>query len=363
MAFDLQQFLGKIFGQQPQAGGNMLANPAQAQQPNQLLAAQAQPAPAMASPQPQQPSGGGFMDKLNRFQESDMSGRLNDMFTGWAMGGTPNESLGRGAMMVQQGNQTRKGKQAQNQTVEWLKTQGMGDGEAKLMAGSPPALNEFLKSRMGGEAKPLEINGQLIDPNTYEVIGDFRTKDNNEIKPTSSIQEYQFAVNQGYKGTFPDYEKEMKKAGASNVNVGFNASEATAAAFADRATNAEKVLSETQSEGTNVGNRALSSLPFGAGNMLVDENYQLFDQAKRDFVNAILRKESGAVISPSEFQNADVQYFPQPGDSDAVIKQKAANRKTAIGGLNRAAGPSYAPPGIAPPTEAGAVDYTDYFKQ
>lgn len=185
MAFDIQQFLGKIFGQQPQAGGNMLANPAQAQQPNQLMAAQAQPAPTMAPPQPQQPSGGGFLDKLSRFQESDMSGRLNDMFTGWAMGGTPNESLGRGALMVSQGNQTRKGKQAQNQTVEWLKSQGMGDGEAKLMAGSPPALNEFLKSRMGGAAKPLEINGQLVDPQTYQVLGDFRTKDTDQSKPIS----------------------------------------------------------------------------------------------------------------------------------------------------------------------------------
>lgn len=39
---------------------------------------------------------------------------------------------------------------------------------------------------------------------------------------------------------------------------------------------------------------------------------QKFEQAKRNFVNAVLRNESGAVIADSEFKNADKQYFPQP---------------------------------------------------
>lgn len=55
---------------------------------------------------------------------------------------------------------------------------------------------------------------------------------------------------------------------------------------------------------------------------------QQYEQAKRNFVNAVLRRESGAVISPSEFENADKQYFPQPGDSAAVVSQKKQNRDT-----------------------------------
>lgn len=39
---------------------------------------------------------------------------------------------------------------------------------------------------------------------------------------------------------------------------------------------------------------------------------QKFEQAKRNFVNSVLRNESGAVIAESEFKNADKQYFPQP---------------------------------------------------
>lgn len=62
-------------------------------------------------------------------------------------------------------------------------------------------------------------------------------------------------------------------------------------------------------------------------------------QAQRNFVNAVLRRESGAVISDEEFANAAQQYFPQPGDSPAVVAQKAQNRMTAIAGVRRASGP------------------------
>lgn len=70
-----------------------------------------------------------------------------------------------------------------------------------------------------------------------------------------------------------------------------------------------------------------------------DEQQQT-DQARRDFVNAVLRIESGAVINPDEFNNAQKQYFPQPGDSEAVIKQKRANRQSAIEGLSVMSGPA-----------------------
>lgn len=76
-------------------------------------------------------------------------------------------------------------------------------------------------------------------------------------------------------------------------------------------------------------------------NLALTPEDQQVEQAQRDFINAILRRESGAVISPSEFDNARKQYFPQPGDKPEVIKQKAKNRETAINALARAAGSKY----------------------
>lgn len=56
---------------------------------------------------------------------------------------------------------------------------------------------------------------------------------------------------------------------------------------------------------------------------------QRVEQARRDFINAVLRRESGAVISPQEFANAERQYFPQPGDAKDVLAQKRRNRQIA----------------------------------
>lgn len=75
-----------------------------------------------------------------------------------------------------------------------------------------------------------------------------------------------------------------------------------------------------------------------APNFLKSSEGQMMEQAQRDFVNAVLRRESGAAISPGEFDNAGLQYFPQPGDKPEVIAQKAANRKIALEGLVKSSG-------------------------
>jgi hypothetical protein len=167
-------------------------------------------------------------------------------------------------------------------------------------------------------------------------------------KPTSSMQEYQYAVSQGYKGTFQQYETDMKKAGATNID--FNANQGNAAGFADRMASANAIISDPKIEAAmlDLVKKGAAGIPV-AGNFLVGPEFQQAEQAKRDFVNAILRRESGAVISPSEFENANQQYFPQPGDSPEVIAQKAANRQIAIEGVQRAAGPNYAAPSLTPP--------------
>jgi hypothetical protein len=72
--------------------------------------------------------------------------------------------------------------------------------------------------------------------------------------------------------------------------------------------------------------------------MALSANSQKAEQAQRNFVNAVLRQESGAAIADTEFANAKKQYFPQPGDGPDVIAQKAANRKTVIAGFRNNAG-------------------------
>lgn len=128
--------------------------------------------------------------------------------------------------------------------------------------------------------------------------------------------------------------------------------QSNSASFADRAAMANKTLSQVeQGAGTSVVQRGLNAVP--GGNFMVSPQFQQFDQAKRDFVNAVLRKESGAAISESEFNNAEKQYFAQPGDSPQVITQKRQNRALVIDGLARGAGAGYHLASPQAPTGSG----------
>lgn len=137
--------------------------------------------------------------------------------------------------------------------------------------------------------------------------------------------------------TGPKYSEDMRKAGG----------------FASRASAADQIIGQTDvtAAGQNLSSNLAAGIPI-AGNYMVPKEFQQFDQAQRDFVNAVLRRESGAAISESEFQNARKQYFPQPGDSKEVVEQKAENRRLAIDSLHASADP--VSPFGAPP--AGPTD-------
>jgi len=62
-------------------------------------------------------------------------------------------------------------------------------------------------------------------------------------------------------------------------------------------------------------------------------------QARINFITAVLRKESGASISPSEFTTAEKNYFPKPGDDASVVSQKQKARNLAIKAMEIQAGP------------------------
>lgn len=110
-----------------------------------------------------------------------------------------------------------------------------------------------------------------------------------------------------------------------------------AAGYASRAQEAESAIKQFGSVGASLTGLIGSNLP----NALKSPERQQLEQAERNFVNAVLRRESGATIQKDEFDNAAKQYFPQPGDSEAVIAQKAQNRATTIQNLIREAQTAY----------------------
>lgn len=125
-------------------------------------------------------------------------------------------------------------------------------------------------------------------------------------------------------------------------DAGLNDSQSKALLFGTRMQEANKTLGNLAAAGVDRPGLLKSTaegVPLIGGtagavlNGTQTEKQQQVEQAQRDFINAVLRRESGAAISPGEFDSAAKQYFPQIGDSAAVKAQKSRNRELAIQGL------------------------------
>lgn len=104
--------------------------------------------------------------------------------------------------------------------------------------------------------------------------------------------------------------------------------QAKANVFGARAQEAQRTIAELAADPKNPVDRVY---PWDRWTSLGGSpNKQRYEQSQRDFINAVLRKESGAAIGKDEFDNALKQYFPRLGDSPAVIAQKAKNRQLVI---------------------------------
>ena len=212
--------------------------------------------------------------------------------------------------------------------------------------------------------------GKLVDLQKARIAA--------EAKPDSTLttdyKNYLLSQKDGFKGTFEqwmdrdanrrktqlsiggDDSKRLTPGESAALGVPYGTTRAQAegklastegqkkeAIYASRMTRANKVIKDI--EGDISGQGTIGQAIQGAvPNWMKSENTQVFEQAKRDFMNAVLRQESGAVISPSEFANANTQYFPQPGDGANVLEQKRINRALALDGLVKASGNAYERP-------------------
>ncbi len=155
---------------------------------------------------------------------------------------------------------------------------------------------------------------------------------------------------------FKDLDKEYKKAMIGKINASTvnerekgktekepKPTQYQASGFAKRLEQAEGVFKNLSDKGfdpTSTDVALKRHIPDILGSYK-GADLQEQDQAERNFVNAVLRKESGAAISSSEFDSAAKQYFPRTGDSPEVLKQKEINRKLVYENLKAESGPAY----------------------
>ena len=116
--------------------------------------------------------------------------------------------------------------------------------------------------------------------------------------------------------------------------------EAIMRALESRAKNALETINslEQKFNPNNPYDTIVSNLPFAPTaieNMLMSADKKAYEQAKRDFLIPILRRQSGAVINTDEIDYFDRTYFPQPGDSEATIRMKKIARDSLVDGFTK----------------------------
>jgi hypothetical protein len=168
---------------------------------------------------------------------------------------------------------------------------------------------EYADNFFGAEKKlsslQQKVSAEGLDPNTSE--GQARARE----------------INQGSR-TDPS----LKPSDQQTLNKA-NEGQLASASFATRVLSANENLAQLEStdgfDPTSIQTAIFEAIP--GGNLVLSENEQSYAQSKRDFITAILRKESGAAIGADEFANEDRKFFPQVGDKPTVLKQKAIGRK------------------------------------
>jgi hypothetical protein len=243
--------------------------------------------------------------------------------------------------------------QGQNPTEAWQFI-NLPDGtlaRANQQTGAVERIGQFSKPQ-----DPIKVSDgeTLLDPVTKQPIYQ------GQGKPPQIVELFDEATGQPYKAqwntktgayerlggvkarsgmqltTNPDGTVTLTEGAVGNMPK-LTEAEGKSTGFYGRSIESQKILNGLEDQGTSLWNKTAGQIPV-FGNFLKSEDAQKYDQAKRDFINAVLRRESGAVISPEEFANAEQQYFPQPGNGPEVIAQKRRNRDTTIQGLKVSSG-------------------------
>ena len=346
------------------------------------------PAPAPAA-QPQ-----GFRDRMmgifgeigsgiqNFLDDDEKRARLAIALNSMRLNPDPN--LARAMQsQIERSQELRAAAQSANRTAQFLRDQGRNDLADAVLANPDSwksALTEFYSSTSQEKFEDLtpdEIAAMGLPAGTFAqkstLTGQVKIPDNQTgLQGTTKQREYEFAKAEGFTGTFTDFLRAGSDTKTTDQrNYEFAQSEAGGnytGSFQDFISlqNEAKPLTDSQAQSTTYYGRTLMAhrellrpMPDGRtldfmgteydqvmldeiggrlANPVLDPMYRLYANNKRTFINSTLRRESGAAISESEFVSANLQYFPQPGDSPAEVEQKRKNREETIKGFRIGAG-------------------------
>lgn len=237
-----------------------------------------------------------------------------------------------------------------SRTVDWLvRSRGLSPEEAMMVAGNREALNDYLSPQRSGLMNAGD--GMIYDPNT----GTWLTAPNRAGRPPQIETFYDEETGQPYNAQWNAETGSWERVGGVKAPSGMQVTtnpDGTVSVTQGPISGGNK-LTEQQSKDSVYATRAAGALPIidrlgdaltslgetvggqapVVGNFLKSPEFQQAEQAGREFLQAILRKDTGAAITTQEVNEYGTVYLPRPGDSAEVLAQKKASRQRALKAL------------------------------
>jgi hypothetical protein len=176
--------------------------------------------------------------------------------------------------------------------------------------------------------------------------------DNDRFKIEESVRQY--GIDSALERAKFEADEKAKRAAAlreSGKPKKYSQNAKDSALFANKANNAIQALNRIEmNTDYNVGYS-------GADKFAGKEIAQSYEQAKKEFITAVLRRESGAAIGKDEYKQYGQIYFPAANDSSLVIEQKRKSRELQLVSMINQSDGFYSDPDFAvDPYDASVVD-------
>lgn len=256
-----------------------------------------------------------------------------------------------------QANQEQKLKMDQLEKMRLLAQQapemlGQPGGEMQFAsqmaeAGDP----EMLRRIAAGQAQYAMEQKQGLNPSQLSTLGIDEQGSQAFTGATLEQQKLLLDQRQKEKAAKLDLEKFYLKKAADDAKKeldkksgkAFTAAQFQAGQYFTLADKGNQQLANIMMDAPDLVSRTSTSQlyrMFKAPQAVRDEKLKRYMTSVESFIVPILRKQSGAAISESEFERAWNQYIPQPGDSPQVLAQKLEQRSAALAGLEAEGGES-----------------------
>jgi hypothetical protein len=211
---------------------------------------------------------------------------------------------------------------------------------------------DLLKAKMTGQKfkQETDADGNIWSVNTTTGQRSVALKASDDKGP-KVVEIYDEKTGQPYKATYNSQTKQYDRIGGVKAPSGMQITtnpdgtvsvtqgpvghgkltegQAKDMVFVTRATGALPIVDKLGDKLASLPQYAASHMP-GVGNYFKTADYQRAEQAGKEFLQAILRKDTGAAITKEETAEYGTVYLPQPGDSAAVLAQKKASRNRAV---------------------------------